>query len=219
MAAPYHYTIKGQNCWLSADRLLFWEEEAALIVSDLHFGKTGHFRKEGIAVPQNVYKEDLQRLVSQIQHFQPRRLIVVGDMFHSRENKELDWFKRWRNDFAGLDIVLAMGNHDILREEWYVDAGVSVCRDVHVQGPFSFAHDIALSPASAETDSYCFSGHFHPGVRISGGGRQALRFPCFYFTPNYCVLPAFSRFTGMALVQPGPSDKVFAIVNQTVIPC
>ena len=30
---------------------MFWEEEKALIVSDLHFGKTGHFRKSGIAVP------------------------------------------------------------------------------------------------------------------------------------------------------------------------
>jgi metallophosphoesterase superfamily enzyme len=54
-----------------------------LIVSDLHFGKTGHFRKSGIAVPQSVYKKDLQRLFHQVQYFQPRKLIVVGDLFHS----------------------------------------------------------------------------------------------------------------------------------------
>jgi len=61
-----------------------------LIISDLHFGKTGHFRKSGIAVPQGVYKEDLQRLVSQIQYFQPSQLIIVGDFFHSQLNKELE---------------------------------------------------------------------------------------------------------------------------------
>ena len=56
---------------LSNDRCIFWEEEKILLLSDLHFGKTGHFRKEGIAVPQGVYKDDLQRLVTQIQFFKP----------------------------------------------------------------------------------------------------------------------------------------------------
>ena len=99
MSAPFHYTLQQNNCWLSPERMVYWEEEKALIVSDLHFGKTGHFRKEGIAVPPSVYKEDLQRLVSQLQFFKPRQLIVVGDMFHSIANKELEWFKKWRNDF------------------------------------------------------------------------------------------------------------------------
>ena len=63
MVLPFSYRIKGQQLWLSADRCIFWEEEKALIVSDLHFGKTGHFRKSGIAIPPSVYKEDLQRLV------------------------------------------------------------------------------------------------------------------------------------------------------------
>ncbi len=70
-----------------------------LLLSDLHFGKTGHFRKEGIAVPQAIYKEDLQRLVTQIQFFKPQQVVVIGDMFHSHANKELDLFKKWRNDF------------------------------------------------------------------------------------------------------------------------
>ena len=28
----------------------------------MHFGKSGHFRKSGIGIPQNIYKEDLHRL-------------------------------------------------------------------------------------------------------------------------------------------------------------
>src|ERR1700685_2130790 len=102
MQSPVPYKIKKQQLWLSPERMLFWEDEKALIVSDLHFGKTGHFRKSGIAVPQSVYKEDLQRLVSQIQHFQPSQIIIVGDFFHSQMNKELDLFQKWRENFPDV---------------------------------------------------------------------------------------------------------------------
>ncbi|HEY1022611.1 MAG TPA: metallophosphoesterase, partial [Flavisolibacter sp.] len=119
MQAPLLHKIHGQNLWLSAQRSLFWEEEKALVVSDLHFGKTGHFRKSGIAVPQTVYKEDMQRLVSLLHYFKPSQLIVVGDFFHSSANIELDWFKRWRENFSALKITLVKGNHDILTDAWY----------------------------------------------------------------------------------------------------
>ena len=119
MHPAFPHRIKGQQLWLSPDRCIFWEDQRSLIVSDLHFGKTGHFRKAGIAVPQSVYREDLLRLLCQIQYFQPRQLLVVGDLFHSRENKELALFQKWREDFPDLGIRLIEGNHDILHEDWY----------------------------------------------------------------------------------------------------
>ena len=48
-------------------------------------------------------------------------------------------------------------------------------------------------------------------------GKQSLRFPCFYFGETYAVLPAFSRFTGAALIDPGLRDQVFAIVEKQII--
>src|SRR5215216_5308898 len=106
MQAPVLYKLQHQNLWLTAQRSIFWEEQKSLIISDLHFGKTGHFRKSGIPVPQSVYKEDLQRLVALLHHFQPQQLIVVGDFFHSHANTELDWFRKWREDFWQLPITL-----------------------------------------------------------------------------------------------------------------
>ena len=126
MQAPVLHKLYDQHLWLSGQRSIFWEEQKALIVSDLHFGKTGHFRKSGIAVPQSIYKEDLQRLVTLINNFNPAQLIVVGDFFHSHENTELDWFKKWRNDFPSLKIILVKGNHDILKQRWYKEAGIDV---------------------------------------------------------------------------------------------
>lgn len=218
MAAPLHYRLRDYNCWLVPERMIYWEDRQTLIVSDLHFGKTGHFRKAGIPVPASVYREDMQRLASQLQFFQPEHLIIVGDMFHSRPNKELEFFVRWRNDFPDIDFHLVKGNHDILKQDWYRDAGVTITDDQMLKENFLFVHDITAARKSADLPGqYIFSGHIHPGVRISGGGRQSLEFPCFYFTPDYCVLPAFSRFTGLYLVKPKEEDTVFAIVNKTII--
>jgi uncharacterized protein len=219
MSCLFNYKLLENNFWLSPERMIYWEEERSLIVSDLHFGKTGHFRKEGIAVPQSVYKEDLQRLVSQLQHFQPKQLLVVGDMFHSRDNKELDFFKKWRNDFSQLTIQLIKGNHDILLEHWYKEAGLITNNKALKINNFSFIHDIQQGASDSQflIPNYTFSGHIHPGVRISGAGKQSLHFPCFYFTPAFCVLPAFSRFTGLATIRQQKEDAVFAIVNQSII--
>jgi len=225
MQKPIPYRIREQQIWLSSGRSVFWEEERALILSDLHFGKTGHFRKSGIAVPQSVYKEDLQRLVSEIQYFQPQQLIIVGDLFHSRANKELELFKKWRGNFPDLIIHLVKGNHDILEEEWYRNADIKMSSDSLLLNDFHFTHDITAAPALLDNTvnyhqpipNYFFSGHIHPGIRIDGAGKQSLCFPCFYFGKSYAVLPAFSRFTGVALIQPEKNENVFAIVGGKIM--
>jgi DNA ligase-associated metallophosphoesterase len=226
MQPAFPFRIKEQQLWLSAERCIFWEEERALIVSDLHFGKTGHFRKWGIAVPQSVYREDLQRLLAQIQYFQPRQLLVVGDLFHSKENKELALFRKWRNDFPDLRVRLVQGNHDILEPEWYRNAGIVVNKPRWEQGAFAFVHDMADCEAEGPENSvvgecavggkdaprYFFTGHLHPGIRINGMGKQSLQFPCFYFGKDFAILPAFGRFTGTVSIDPPREANVFAIL-------
>lgn len=206
---------KGQQFWLTAERCLFWEAKKALIVSDLHFGKTGHFRRSGIPVPADIYKEDLQRLWQQIQFFNPSSLVIVGDLFHSRANLEHGWFRKWRRDIPRVDMHLVIGNHDILQQADYDDMDLQVHREVLSIDDFSFVHD--LHPQTISAEQYFISGHIHPGIRLQGMGKQALRFPCFYFTSQFAVLPAFSMFTGMALIEPKKGEDVFAIVEDTLI--
>lgn len=185
----------------------------------MHFGKTGHFRKAGIAIPQGVFKEDLQRLVHQLQYFQPRQLIIVGDLFHSDANKELQLFRKWRDDLSDLDIQLIKGNHDILSEKWYSSMNIFTHKEIFKINKFCFQHDMGKCEQSQQPSDYLFSGHVHPGIQIYGVGRQALKFPCFYFTDEYCILPAFSKFTGVALIEPKKGEAVFAIVNNSIIHC
>jgi DNA ligase-associated metallophosphoesterase len=149
-----------------------------------------------------------------VQH-KPKQVIFVGDLFHSTENKELDWFLRWRNDLGSIPLHLVRGNHDILAKEWYAAAAITVHEELTING-IHFIHDVtAVTPSPAH--KYVFTGHLHPGICISGMGKQSLRFPCFYFGGQYAILPAFSHFTGLALLQPEKTDAVFAIVNQSVI--
>ena len=217
MTAPVQHLILDNTFWLSPHRAVFWQEEEALIVSDLHFGKTGHFRKHGIAVPAELYKEDIQRLVNLIAHFKPKKLVVVGDMFHSRVNKELELFLKWRKDLTAVEFILVRGNHDILESDWYEEADISVKEGVHTIGRFGFVHDPAESADAMMKADFIFSGHLHPGIGFSGAGKQRLHFPCYYFTDKQAILPAFSKFSGLAMVKPKKNDKVFAIVEEKVI--
>ena len=212
MQPPLPHNIFGETFWLSAQRCAFWEAQNALILSDLHFGKTGHFRKHGIAVPQTVFKEDLQRLVMLIDFFKPTQIIAVGDLFHSNANLELELFKRWRTDFPDLAFHLVRGNHDILKKDWYRDAAIDVCEQLQI-GNIYFNHETC----TAEANRFSFCGHLHPGITLHGMGKQSLRFPCFYFAHDHCILPAFSRFTGMASVQRSSAESIYAIVDSALI--
>ena len=212
------HIIGDDHLIMSAERTLFWENESALIVADLHIGKTGHFRKAGIGVPQQVYKDDLHRLLAQILFFKAERLIIVGDLTHSVANKELDLFSRWRKDFPSLDVHLVKGNHDILADKWYSETDIHLSTEQFSLNRFLFVHDIMSKGIKAAKGQYMFAGHVHPGVSIRGRGRQSLHFPCFYFTKKYCVLPAFSRFTGTFRVEPQDGEEVFAIIENDVVP-
>ncbi len=215
MQAPHKFILRNQTLWLSGEKCIYWEEKKILILSDLHLGKTGHFRKEGIGVPQNLFREDMQRLGALLQFFNPQQLLVVGDLFHSHANREHDYFEKWRKDFSAVEIILVMGNHDILLDEFYTRTNISIAGLQYTIDDFLFTHDAA--DAVEPGDRYIFSGHIHPGVRITGAGRQSLRLPCFCFGSNKAVLPAFGKFTGIHIIEPGKKDKVFAIAQGRVI--
>ena len=250
MNALVAYSIDENNFIVSPERVLYWEDRKTLIIADLHAGKTGHFRKSGIAVPQKVFREDLQRLLTQVLFFKAEELIIVGDFSHSKSNQDLDLFVRWRHDLSSLKISLVKGNHDILQDKWYEEAQIEISDWELGIGNFLFRHDLLktgkenkeLAMGNKHPDSnreatgkgqratgnkqevvpvietrYTFSGHIHPGISIRGQAKQSLHFPCFYFADNYCVLPAFSRFTGTHGIDPQKGENVFAIVENQIM--
>ena len=218
MQNPVAHNIAGNTFWIFPERCLWWEQENTLIVADLHLGKAGHFRKSGIAVPQGIYKADLQRLMAMLYLCKAERLIIVGDLTHSQFNRELDLFMKWRKDFSLLKIDLVKGNHDILENKWYKEALIRVHDEELSVNGFLFRHE-NKNEKRKKTDAhqYIFSGHVHPGIVLKGTGKQSLKFPCFYFTKDHCILPAFSRFTGTYNVQPVKGETVYAITPSEII--
>lgn len=218
MQNPLPHHIDDQVFWIFQERCLYWESAKTLIVADLHLGKTGHFRKSGIAVPSHIYKADLQRLMAMLYRCKAERLIIAGDFTHSTINRELELFLKWRKDFSGLHIDLVKGNHDILEDQWYRDARIDLHEWEMALNGFLFRHENKKQHTGPTPGiRYTFTGHVHPGIVLRGSGKQSLRFPCFYFTPDHCILPAFSHFTGMYTVQPARGEIVYAITPGEVL--
>ncbi|PSL50218.1 putative phosphoesterase [Chitinophaga niastensis] len=207
------FHFQEQHWHLLPQRAIFWEEEKTLILSDLHLGKAAHFRKAGIAVPAGIVQEDLFRLQQLITQFLPVRMIIVGDMFHSRENNEVQYFRLWRQQFPHIIIDLVMGNHDIMADEVYAQLQINV----HPTLTIRHIHFIHEPCEESNGYQYTFSGHLHPAFVMAGAARQRLRLPCFYFGQHCGILPAFGHFTGHATLAPAATEPVFVIAGKSII--
>lgn len=206
--------LVGEDISLLGEKALFWPAQQLLIVGDLHIGKANHFRKAGIAVPKAVNLTNLRTLTQLVLRTHPQRVLFLGDLFHSDPNREWQAFVQWMQQFPDIQFELVIGNHDILPATFYEEAGVT-CYPSGLQiGPFWFTHE----PNTDVTKGYNLAGHIHPGVRLSGKGRQSLRLPCFWFGQTQGLLPAFGAFTGLYCIAPKSAEQVFVVANKKVIP-
>lgn len=195
---------------LSALRAVFWPKERLLILADMHLGKTGHFRTHGIPIPNKVMYDDLERLDLLIDRFTPEALVIVGDMFHHKFNKDIREFQKWRNRHTQLPIRLVPGNHDVYLGTALADMGIVQTAEEYRVGAISFMHEM---PASLKNERI-ISGHLHPGYSLKGKARQAVHLPCFIHSPRYLILPAFSKFTGLFNGYPRETDQVFYAMSE-----
>lgn len=204
---------RGEELILSGEKAIYWQAKKMLIISDLHIGKSAHFRKHGLQVPDAVGLTDLQRLTRLMTEFNAEMLLVTGDMFHNRINSDAHAFMEWRKGYPDLTVVLIKGNHDDLRNEDYEALDIEVHTKELLCFPFRFIHD----KPKVFDEYYNISGHIHPGVILYGKARQRLKFPCFYFSETCAVLPAFSVFTGLFMIRPEEGDRFYAVTPGKVI--
>lgn len=207
-------TIRGEELILAQERAIYFPKQELLAISDLHLGKTAHFRKAGLQVPATMAQSDLNRLTVLVEKYAPSTLLINGDMFHHELNTDIDDFALWRRAYSSLKLVLVKGNHDRLASHHYKNLNIEIKDPSYCTANFCFIHD-ALT--CKEKHLYPISGHIHPGITIVGKAKQRMSFPCFYFGENYAVMPAFSTFTGLYLIRPAKNDQVFAITPNKVI--
>lgn len=201
------FEIKGEKILLLPERAIFWISKKILIVSDLHLGKAGHFRKHGIPITKKVHLADLQILHGLLVEHKPDEVILLGDLFHSAANNEWQDFINFISEFDFVKFILVQGNHDIF-EQYPKSLHLTQLLEIP---PFSFTH------IQEDSSYYNLSGHIHPGVRVNGLGRQGITVSCFFFGKFHGVLPAFGQFTGIKKIKPSKDDRVFGIAGLKVI--
>lgn len=198
------------------EKAAWWKAKQTLVLSDVHLGKAAHFRKNGLAIPNTLNRDNLRRLAGLLQQHRAERILIIGDLVHSSYNEEWDEFVAMRKEFSSCTWQLVQGNHDVLPASMLEDASIHVCSELEEEG-LLFVHE-PLPPeelkrlASSALHRVC--GHVHPAVRLKGQGRQYLRLPCFWVTEQQTILPAFGNFTGGQLIKSAPSDRVIAVADK-----
>ena len=214
--AALPFKLFEQDVLLLCQKAIYWQQQQALIVADVHLGKVGHFRKAGIAVPRDLEQNDLSVLSDLIDEHRPKKIIFLGDLFHSDMNADWEWFRLWRQQFPTLEIILIKGNHDIIDERHYTQLNIAIHTQLLI-GPFLMLHHPLNDEQLAQAEGYVFCGHIHPGINLVGRGRQSITLPCFAFGDKQCILPSFGKFTGRVAIANRQTDKIFAVVKDKVM--
>jgi DNA ligase-associated metallophosphoesterase len=211
--AAVEVSVAGERLELLAERAVHWPARRALLVADLHWGKTETFRAHGIALPDGTLGGDLGRLASALERTGARRVVVLGDLVHHATGLTpalVDQIAAFRRRLP-CEFVLVRGNHDKASLVFPAAWGLEIVERELEDGPFLLRHE----PVAAE-GRYVWAGHLHPQVRLVGRG-DSLTLPCYHLGRGVGVLPAFSEFTGGLLVRRRPGERVFALVEGHVI--
>lgn len=208
----YELIIEDIQFYLLPEKALFLPQFYTLVISDVHLGKSAHFRKNGIPLSEAPQHQDLKNLQNLINSYSPSMIIFLGDLFHSTYNESWVQFKSFVECNQSVDFRLIKGNHDVLVKSRYVEAGVKVLSAMQIESKILFSHEPTSSPL------FNVHGHLHPAIRLTGKGRQKIILPCFWKSKNHLAMPGFGKTTGVCTVKPLPDDEVFAITPKSVVP-
>ena len=203
-------SILQEEFILTNQRALFWESESALVISDLHIGKTAHFRKNGIAVPKDILEKDLLRLEKLIKHFSAKKIIINGDLLHAGDNSDVDFFCEWRNHFSETEFHLVKGNHDQISKNLEEKLCLTSKQNILEIGDFAFTHDF-----NSDLNKFQITGHVHPGM-VMRTKIKNIKLPCFAVAENQLLLPAFSEFTGLDIKNIPQKGTFFAFTKKEI---
>jgi uncharacterized protein len=220
MPAPgAEITVAGVTLVADLTGALYWPDEGALIVSDLHLEKGSAFAVRGVLMPPYDTAATLEALAGVIARYAARIVIALGDNFHdgagparlsATDRAQLHELQR------GRDWVWIAGNHDPDPSE---GIGGVFARALAL-GPLSFRHEPTArrrgggtcGKSSSETGE--ISGHLHPAARINQRGRTQTR-KCFATDGERLVMPAFGAFTGGLNIRNAAFLDVFGALGFT----
>jgi DNA ligase-associated metallophosphoesterase len=185
----------GQHLLLSGMKCVFRPATKTLFLADLHLGKAAHFRKHALPLPQMAHQRDYHNLQLLLTQFEPQQVVFLGDLFHSAYNQSWKEAALFFQSHPQVHWILVPGNHDILEEKYYLEAGLTCMAEGTNMDGLSLFHHPPLPEQTAHIPGIC--GHVHPGYALRSKARDRMMLPCFYLRQNLLILPAFGTLTGL----------------------
>lgn len=172
---------------------LFCPYNSALILADLHLGKSERMaRRGGVLLPPFETRDTLVRMQSVIDETNPENLYLLGDVFDddaARETLSAQDRLLWQTISSSVKCTILAGNHDPGAQMEAMIGDITL-RHIASNGP-----DI--------------SGHYHPKARL-----KSITRPAFLIGHEHLILPAFGTFTGGLLAT---DPELAALVGSGVI--
>ena len=224
MVAPLNRTRLeiASGLWIDARRAAWLSDPRILVVADLHLGYAWAHRHAGQLFPVATGEDTLPRLRALIDEYEPRELILLGDIVHAAAPVPalLDGIRALVQEFAARTILRAvLGNHDRHLAALLRDAAIDLpLLTTHRVPPHHLLHGDADDQATAErhlsavgrAGGRIIMGHEHPVISLSDGIASHLRVPCFLVAPELLILPAFSPWAAGANVRAGEFLSAYA---------
>ena len=189
----------AENILLDGRLALFHEEQRWLAVADLHFGYEISQRAAGRLVPMWGMESIEDRLMGLLGDYQPRQLVIVGDLVH--DGAGATEARALLDRLAALtEVVVLAGNHDRqlsrvipMLDAWQTDG-------------FHFHHGHCEADAAGRIQVI---GHYHPAGSITDGAGLRLKLPAFVQQGSCWVMPAFSPWAAGAAWKAEPRSRTW----------
>jgi len=191
-------------------RALFLPQTKELLICDVHLGKAEYFQQNGIPLTNNSDENNFTRIESIVRKYSPEKLIILGDLFHSKYSISKTLQKRVEDlpEQLKTNVELVLGNHDV---------GCNIKNikilDIRKNKNITLSHE-PLNLADNKSLNIC--GHYHPKLYLKNNGDK-LSLRCFAMDTkkNNLYLPAFGDLTGGYLCK--KSFKKWAIISEEEI--
>jgi len=209
-------TLADITLHLLPEKAIYLPELALLLVADVHLGKSETFQSAGVPVPSLVNQATLDRLQQLCQQVQPKKLLVLGDLFHSSAAVTDGLLEEWAKfcDRVVTQVQVLVGNHDRRLVRALLERAIPTETDAIRQGRLLLSHEPA-----PESGFLNLCGHLHPCLRLQSR-LDRLRLPCFYLdhSKSLLVLPAFGEFTGGYEVSLTATTTAYVVAAGTIVP-
>ena len=193
---------------------LYYEDESALLLSDLHYGIEAEMLRAGVWVP-NRATQRTERVLKLLKKTKSERLILLGDVKHQvphnskQQRTDLEEFFMAVTRISKVEIV--PGNHDGGLAEIAPSGVVFHDSKGCVIGKVGMAHGHAWPSQEVMSSKLLVMGHEHPALSFRDRLDKLHSEPCWLRAPmlasekyekmpnQLIIMPAFGELAGRTM--------------------